>query len=117
MYREMFLRKALFHSWTQSLKRWLPPLPSTIERIRSSFTCTIESLTDAVGNHLNKPEYIHLLLPPLMTTLKALKDDDTDLLPLMKRLASVAKAVQSDFLRFYIVASIDAFRSCTTNTT
>ena len=63
---------------------------------------TIDSLTDAVGSHRNKSKYIHLLLPPLMTTLKALKDDYTDLIPLMKSLASVAKSVLSSFMRFFI---------------
>ncbi len=63
---------------------------------------TIDSLTDAGGSHRNTSEYIHLLLPLLMTTLKALKDDYTDLIPLMKSLASVAKAVLSSFMRFFI---------------
>ncbi len=63
---------------------------------------TIASLADAVGSHLNK-ENIQLLLTPLMDTWKALKDDDKDLLSLMKCLASVAKAVQLGFLCYYIM--------------
>ena len=57
----MVLRTLLFHTCTQSLKRWLPPLQSILcngdgipSKESHNLYSTIESLTDAVGNHLNK---------------------------------------------------------------
>ena len=53
------------------------------------------------GIHLNKPDYINLLMPPLIAKFNALKDDDNDLLPLMECLSSVATALQSGFLPYF----------------
>ena len=112
--REMFLRTALFHILDSIIKALVDALAKYDRKNRITLYITIESLADAVDNHLSKhhrkslrrqttsTSFIHL--PSLMTTSKALKDEDTGLLPLMKCLASVAKAVQSGFLRFYIVA-------------
>jgi len=41
-------------------------------------------LADSVGHNLNKPEYIHLLMPPLIQKWNALKDEDKDLFPLLE---------------------------------
>ena len=57
-----------------------------------------ESLARSIGCQLNKPDYIALLLPPLITKFNELMDDDEDLAPLMKCLSSVAVALQSGFL-------------------
>ena len=43
-----------------------------------------ESLARSIGCQLNKPDYIALLLPPLITKFNELMDDDEDLAPLMK---------------------------------
>lgn len=44
----------------------------------------IGTLADSVGSHLNKPEYINLLMPPLITKWNVLKDEDKDLFPLLE---------------------------------
>jgi len=44
----------------------------------------IGTLADSVGHHLNKQEYINLLMPPLIQKWNLLKDDDKDLFPLLE---------------------------------
>ncbi|ETN63269.1 importin beta-2 [Anopheles darlingi] len=60
----------------------------------------IGTLADSVGHHLNKPEYINLLMPPLIQKWNMLKDEDKDLFPLLECLSSVATALQSGFLPY-----------------
>ncbi|XP_076355745.1 transportin-1-like isoform X1 [Tachypleus tridentatus] len=60
----------------------------------------IGTLADSVGHHLNKQEYINLLMPPLIQKWNILKDDDKDLFPLLECLSSVATALQSGFLPY-----------------
>ena len=54
----------------------------------------IGTLADSVGPHLNKEEYIQLLMPPLIQKWNVLKDEDKDLFPLLECLSSVATALQ-----------------------
>ena len=60
----------------------------------------IGTLADSVGHHLNKPEYIELLMPPLIEKWNILKDEDKDLFPLLECLSSVATALQEGFLPY-----------------
>ncbi|XP_065331678.1 transportin-1 isoform X1 [Cloeon dipterum] len=60
----------------------------------------IGTLADSVGHHLNKPDYINLLMPPLIQKWNVLKDEDKDLFPLLECLSSVATALQSGFLPY-----------------
>lgn len=60
----------------------------------------IGTLADSVGHHLNKPEYISLLMPPLIQKWNILKDEDKDLFPLLECLSSVATALQAGFLPY-----------------
>ncbi|KAF6216915.1 hypothetical protein GE061_001266, partial [Apolygus lucorum] len=60
----------------------------------------IGTLADSVGHHLNKPDYINLLMPPLIHKWNILKDEDKDLFPLLECLSSVATALQSGFLPY-----------------
>lgn len=60
----------------------------------------IGTLADAVGHHLNKPDYINLLMPPLIHKWNYLKDEDKDLFPLLECLSSVATALQAGFLPY-----------------
>ncbi|XP_011498759.1 PREDICTED: transportin-1 [Ceratosolen solmsi marchali] len=60
----------------------------------------IGTLADSVGRHLNKPDYINLLMPPLINKWNVLKDEDKDLFPLLECLSSVASALQSGFLPY-----------------
>ena len=57
----------------------------------------IGTLADSVGAHLNKPEYIEKLMPPLFAKWTGLKDDDRDLFPLLECLSSVATALGQGF--------------------
>ncbi|CAH1960718.1 unnamed protein product [Acanthoscelides obtectus] len=60
----------------------------------------IGTLADSVGSHLNKPDFINLLMPPLIHKWNVLKDEDKDLFPLLECLSSVATALQSGFLPY-----------------
>ncbi|XP_026104559.1 transportin-1-like isoform X3 [Carassius auratus] len=60
----------------------------------------IGTLADSVGHHLNKPEYIQMLMPPLIQKWNQLKDEDKDLFPLLECLSSVATALRSGFLPY-----------------
>lgn len=60
----------------------------------------IGTLADSVGHHLNKPDYINMLMPPLIHKWNFLKDEDKDLFPLLECLSSVATALQSGFLPY-----------------
>lgn len=61
---------------------------------------TIGTLADSVGNHLNKPEYIQMLMPPLILKWDSLNDHDKDLFPLLECFSSVATALQTGFLPY-----------------
>ena len=60
----------------------------------------IGTLADSVGPHLNKPEFISMLMPPLIAKWNQLEDQDKDLFPLLECLSSVATALQSGFLPY-----------------
>ena len=60
----------------------------------------IGTLADSVGHHLNKPEFIEMLMPPLIKKWNELKDEDKDLFPLLECLSSVATALHSGFLPY-----------------
>lgn len=60
----------------------------------------IGTLADSVGHHLNRPDYINLLMPPLINKWNILKDEDKDLFPLLECLSSVATALRSGFLPY-----------------
>lgn len=57
-------------------------------------------MADSVGHHLNKQEFIELLMPPLIQKWNELKDEDKDLFPLLECLSSVATALHSGFLPY-----------------
>lgn len=42
------------------------------------------TLADAVGSQLNRPQFIYLLMPPLISKWNELSDKDTDLFPLLE---------------------------------
>ena len=60
----------------------------------------IGTLADSVGLHLNRPEYIELLMPPLIERWHVLRNDDKDLFPLLECLSSIATALQTGFLPY-----------------
>ncbi|XP_027199136.1 transportin 1 [Dermatophagoides pteronyssinus] len=60
----------------------------------------IGTLADSVGYHLNRPEFIELLMPPLIQKWNSLSDNDKDLFPLLECFSSVATALQTGFLPY-----------------
>ncbi|CAF1280741.1 unnamed protein product [Adineta steineri] len=60
----------------------------------------IGTLADSVGTHLNRPDYIQLLMPPLIERWNVLRNDDKDLFPLLECLSSIATALQTGFLPY-----------------
>ena len=51
------------------------------------------TLADSVGSNLNMPEFIQMLMPPLIEKWNNLRDEDKDLFPLLE--------VSNAFLLFY----------------
>ena len=60
----------------------------------------IGTLADSVGSHLNRAEYIDILMPPLIQRWHQLKNDDKALFPLLECLSSIATALQIGFLPY-----------------
>ncbi len=60
----------------------------------------VGTLADSVGSHLNKPEYIQKIMPPLIEKWNALRDEDKNLFPLLECLSSVATALQTGFIPY-----------------
>lgn len=64
----------------------------------------IGTLADSVGHHLNKPDYINLLMPPLITKWNVLKDEDKDLFPLLEVIPIVIKRILAILKRIFFSA-------------
>nr|XP_016935056.1 transportin-1-like [Drosophila suzukii] len=60
----------------------------------------VGTLADSVGHHLNKPQYINILMPPLIDKWNQVKDDDKDLFPLLECLSNIATALQFGFFAY-----------------
>ncbi|CAJ0823134.1 10578_t:CDS:10, partial [Entrophospora sp. SA101] len=60
----------------------------------------IGTLADSVNGALNKPEFIDILMPPLIEKWHSLKNDDRDLFPLLECLSSVTTALGLGFQPF-----------------
>ncbi|EMR10996.1 hypothetical protein PNEG_00598 [Pneumocystis murina B123] len=60
----------------------------------------LQTLTNSVGQALNKKEYIDLLMPPLIKKWDSLTDDDRNLFPLLECLSSVTVALGEGFMPF-----------------
>ncbi|KAG8883613.1 hypothetical protein FRB97_006307 [Tulasnella sp. 331] len=57
----------------------------------------IGTLADAVGNALENPQYVEILMPPLIKRWSELDSDDEDLIPLLECLSSVTMATGHGF--------------------
>ena len=60
----------------------------------------VGTLADSVAGHLNNPEHIQKLMPPLIEKWNSLRDEDKNLFPLFECLSSVASAIQAGFLPY-----------------
>lgn len=62
----------------------------------------IGTLADSVGVALSRPEYLQILMPPLIERWMALTDDDMGLIPLLECLSSVTIAAGTSFAPYAI---------------
>ena len=62
----------------------------------------ILTLADSVGSSLNSPEYVELLVPPLLRKWEQLGDEDRGLVSLLECLSSVAVALGPGFQPFAV---------------
>jgi hypothetical protein len=60
----------------------------------------IGTLAETLGSHLNKPEYVNILLPPLVGRWNELHDDDVRLFPLLECMMYVVTALGEGFLQY-----------------
>lgn len=68
----------------------------------------VVTLADAVQRRLNQPEFIQILMPPLVRKWQTLADDDRALFPLLACMTSVAQALGPGFLPY----AEECFRRC-----
>ncbi|CAO3608541.1 unnamed protein product [Cunninghamella blakesleeana] len=61
---------------------------------------TVGTLADVVGESLNVPQYIELIMPPLIKKWQEITDDNTDLFPLLECLSSITTALGKGFKPF-----------------
>ncbi|CAO0801605.1 unnamed protein product [Mucor circinelloides] len=61
---------------------------------------TVGTLADVVGETLNNPQYIDVIMPPLISKWQEISDDSTDLFPLLECLSSVTTALGKGFKPF-----------------
>ncbi|OVA15964.1 HEAT [Macleaya cordata] len=60
----------------------------------------IGTLADAVGGELNQPQYLDILMPPLIAKWQQLPNSDKDLFPLLECFTSIAQALGPGFYQF-----------------
>ncbi|KAJ4700596.1 transportin 1 [Melia azedarach] len=60
----------------------------------------IGTLADAVGEELNQPRYLQILMPPLIAKWQQLSNSDKDLFPLLECFTSIAQALGTGFSQF-----------------
>ena len=76
----------------------VPFIPFILETLVAAFTKyqqknlmilydAVGTLADAVGENLNRAEYIAMLMPPLIHKWNLLRDEDRDLFPLLECLS------------------------------
>ncbi|KAI8339859.1 armadillo-type protein [Chlamydoabsidia padenii] len=61
---------------------------------------TVGTLADVVGDALNMPQYIEMIMPPLIKQWQLTVDDNPDLFPLLECLSSVTGALGKGFKPF-----------------
>ncbi|XP_034681987.1 transportin-1-like isoform X2 [Vitis riparia] len=60
----------------------------------------IATLADAVGEKLNQPTYLDILMPPLIAKWQQLSNSDKDIFPLLECFTSIAQALGTGFSQF-----------------
>ena len=91
--------------------RCLPSWPAILQNLLFAFQKyqaknllilydAIGTLADSVGNALNEPGHVQILMPPLIERWNGVGDDDKSLLPLLECLTSIAQALGAGFAPF-----------------
>eukprot|EP01100_Stratorugosa_tubuloviscum_P007216 TRINITY_DN301_c0_g1_i1.p1 TRINITY_DN301_c0_g1~~TRINITY_DN301_c0_g1_i1.p1 ORF type:complete len:908 (+),score=360.99 TRINITY_DN301_c0_g1_i1:66-2726(+) len=81
------------------------------QTINSLTLCdAIATLAESAGTHLNKPEYIQLIAPRIISKLTSLTIDDYNICPLLECTASIALAFNNNFQSFAEPTLIFALR-------
>jgi len=89
----------------------VPYLPHILTAIQRAFEIyqkknlfilydAIRTLADSVKSELNHPEYIKMLMPPLINKWNKLSDTDKNIFPLLECLTGVAGALKQGFAHF-----------------
>lgn len=68
----------------------------------------VGTLANAVKQHINQPQYIEILMPPIIKKWNSFKDDDQDLFPLLECLSFIALALGNGFAPY----SEGVFKRC-----
>lgn len=68
----------------------------------------IGTLFETLGSAMNQPEYVAIIVPPLVERLDALADDDICIIPLLETLASLTTSLGSGFFEY----GPSVFRRC-----
>ncbi|KAI7904534.1 transportin-1-like protein [Cokeromyces recurvatus] len=58
------------------------------------------TFADSVGSELNQPQFISLLMPPLINKWNELSDNDTDLFPLLECLSNITAVIGPGFIQY-----------------
>ncbi|KAI9258897.1 armadillo-type protein [Phascolomyces articulosus] len=61
---------------------------------------TVGTLADVVGSALNSPQFIEIIMPPLIKKWQEIPDESTDLFPLLECLSSITTALGTGFKQF-----------------
>lgn len=89
----------------------IPHLPQTIATLVRAFDVyqaknllilydAVGTLANSAGEALCRPEYVQMLMPPLMNKWERLGDEDKELFPLLECVSSVATAMGITFLPY-----------------
>ncbi|KAI9469089.1 MAG: armadillo-type protein [Benjaminiella poitrasii] len=60
----------------------------------------VGTFAESVGSELNQPQFISLLMPPLISKWNELSDEDTDLFPLLECLLNITVALGLGFIQY-----------------
>ncbi|KAI8990158.1 armadillo-type protein [Pilobolus umbonatus] len=93
---------------TTDLIPYLQPILTTLSAAFSKYQHrnllllydTVGTLADVVGEALNTPQYIEIIMPPLINKWQEISDDSTDLFPLLECLSSITTALGKGFKPF-----------------
>lgn len=89
----------------------IPFLGEILEQLVKAFECyqaknllilydAIGTLANSVGDALSHPQYVQMLMPPLMSKWERLSDEDKELFPLLECISAIVSAMGQSFLPY-----------------